>query len=399
MIALRAFLAGAWTRAWFANADARPLGLMRIAVGAILTLQLAERLPYVHKGYSSEGYLTKETARLFVSDWQWSLLFLFDAPWVAQTLVVLGLVGAILFALGQWTRVAGSVAFVVVVSLHNRNSIGMYGADMLPRYFLFYLLLMPCGRALSLDAWRERLGTARVAARKAHDPRAARRHPPVFAVWPVRLFQIQVFFIYLLTGINKAYGVDYHEGVTLWYALVNPIVSRFYPWAYSIYIALYPMFKVATIATLWWEIALPWMLPFRRLRVIALAMGVVVHGGIAVLLQIGWWGPLMLVSYLAFLSGRPFERVHLLQIRQRRAQVPRSERATIEYDPNELRAAELVARVVAVDHARLVRVVPRKGPLRLRVGTSELSREDSMRALRKLLRWHGAFVTAPFASR
>ena len=76
--------------------------------------------------------------------------------------------------------------------------------------------------------------------------------------------------IYLTTGISKAYGVDYHAGLALWYALVNPVHSRFYPLAVPLYQAVFPVLKVATIITLWWELAFAFMVPFRRLRWLAL---------------------------------------------------------------------------------------------------------------------------------
>lgn len=398
MSELGAKLVAAWERSWFTSTDARPLGLMRIAVGAVLALQLVERLPFVHEAYSDQGYFTKEAARMFVSDSQWSLLFLVDPPWFVRMLVVFGIVGAFLFALGLWTRVAGLVAFVVVVSLHNRNAIGMYGADMLPRYFLFYLLLMPSDRAFSLTAWRARLAAARAAVRRGEDPRTLPRRAPEIPVWPVRLFQIQVFFIYLLTGINKTYGVDYYEGTTLWYAVVNPVTSRFHPWAYPIYGATYPILQAATIVTLWWEVAMPWMLLVRPLRTIGLWIGVVVHGGIAVLLQIGWWGPLMLVSYLSFFTGRPFERLRVALVRRRRARVPRAERATFEYDTNDAPAAEVAARIATSDGARLVRLVPSRGQATLVVGERRVaSRTEAIAVLRRLLRSDGAWVASPLA--
>jgi hypothetical protein len=377
---------------WFGQTDARPIALMRIAFGAMITIQLLQRFTVARKAYSSEGYLTQKAAAAFVSDWQWSLFFVYDAPWFVQSVILLGVAGAVLFTLGHWTRVAGIVAFIALTSLHNRNSFSMYGGDIVPRQFLFYLLLMTSDRVWSVRAWRARLRASHDAVQRGKDPRSAPRRAATIDVWPVRLFQIQIMILYLCTGLHKAQGIDYHDGSALWYGLVNPATSRLYPWGFPLYRAIYPVLELSTFFTLWWELLFPFMVPFRRLRPIALWGGVFVHGGIAVFMQVGWWAPIMLLSYLAFVSGRPFARVRLANLRQRRTQVARAQRVELSYDEGDARAVQLAARIAAIDDARLIRLKPRAGPLGVAVNHEALKGAEARAALRRVLGWRGRLL-------
>jgi hypothetical protein len=151
-------------------------------------------------------------------------------------------------------------------------------------------------------------------------------------------------------------GTDYRDGSALWYALSNPLYSRFLPIAEPAFVAMKPLLSVLTRMTLWWEIAFAFMLPFRKLRLVALAFGLFVHGGIFVLMTIEWWGPLMMLSYFAFVPGRALDRLWARQLRSVRARLW-DERLQLEYDPTDTAAVRWVAAIATTDAFRLVHVV------------------------------------------
>jgi hypothetical protein len=236
-----------------------------------------------------------------------------------------------------------------------RNPAVLYGGDLTGRILLFYLLLAPCGAAFSIDAHRRRRALARERLARGETP--TRSGPVLGPGWPVRLLQIQIAITYLMTGFSKAQGTDYHDGTALGYALANPVYSRFHGIAAPLFVAMAPVLALLTHITLWWELAFAFMLPFRRLRTVALVIGLFVHGGIFVLMTIEWWGPLMILSYLAFVPGRALDRVWMRQVRQaRRARWP--DRLRLEFDPGNPDVVRWVAAIATTDCFRLVHVVP-----------------------------------------
>lgn len=234
---------------------------------------------------------------------------------------------------------------------HVRNPAVLYGADSVARIWLFYLLLMPCGRAWSIDAIRARIRTG---------GRAFRERPASMESWPVRLLQFQVALIYLATGVSKFYGSDYHEGTALWFALANPTFSRFYVIAEPVLSSAAPVLAALTMLTLWWELAFAFMMPLRFTRRVALGVGLFVHGGIFVALQIQFWGPLMLLSYLGFVPGRGVHRFWIRHVRETRDK-RWPQRLMLRYDPEQAAGEALAARVRALDSFGLIRCVPERG--------------------------------------
>ncbi len=344
-------IAAWWRRFFFGPRDVRPLALMRIGVGVIVTWMLLERIAVARAALSDEGWLPSDAAEALMDPWHWSIFHTIDQPMAIAALLLVGGGCALLFTAGLFTRPAGVVAFVILASTHVRNPAVLYGADSVARIWLFYLLLMPCGRAWSIDAIRARIRGG---------GRAFREQPALMESWPVRLLQFQVALVYLATGVSKFYGADYHEGTALWFALANPTYSRFYLVAEPVLSSVAPVLAVLTLVTLWWELAFAFMMPFRLGRRVALSIGLFVHGGILVAMQIQFWGPLMLLSYLSFVSGRSIHRFwirHLRETRDKRW----SQRLVLRFDPGDGSAESLAARLQALDSFGLIRCVPEAG--------------------------------------
>src|SRR5262249_17304109 len=70
----------------------------------------------------------------------------------------------------------------------------------------FYLLFMPSGACLSLDAWRAK----------------AKATPSAGARIALRTLQLHLCAIYLSTGIVKARGEQWQSGEAIWRAMMQP---------------------------------------------------------------------------------------------------------------------------------------------------------------------------------
>ncbi|MCP4809152.1 MAG: hypothetical protein GY913_12940 [Proteobacteria bacterium] len=119
----------------------------------------------------------------------------------------------------------------------------------------------------------------------------------------LRLFQLNVALVYVATGALKALEAPWWDGTAVWRSLGSEHYWRFdlsgllaHPWTF-------PLTKLATWATLAWELAFP-LVFWKRLRPYMLLGGVALHAGIVVCLNIGPFSEVMIWSYLAFFTFR-----------------------------------------------------------------------------------------------
>lgn len=345
-----------WERAFLAEVDARPLAAPRIAVGLLVLLTLTHWLPDVRSAFTDAGWLPAEAARQLMDPWHWSILHFVTSPAGVLAFVWLGVLAAVTMTLGLFSRTSAVVCAVVLASIHVRNPVLLYGADTVMRLLVIYTAVGRCGAVWSIDALvrrrRERLG--RLRGGRVHGPVVDHATTPVF---PLRLVQIQVCTIYVVTASARVPGHNWHEGTALWYGLVNPMYSRFNPAGEPLADALVPLLTVMTWITLYWEFAFPVLVPFRWGRRIALGFGVLIHGGIAVFLDIQWWGPVMLIGYLAFVPARRLLAMELRLLRWGRARMS-SRAVRLTFDPGRERDLQRAAWIGAADRFGLVRLEP-----------------------------------------
>ena len=118
-------------------------------------------------------------------------------------------------------------------------------------------------------------------------------------MWPLRLFRFQVCVIYGFTGLWKLQDVHWRDGSALHYVLSNTRFRRFPidlpPWSAE-------LLTVATYVTLGWELLFPVMVLWPTTRRMALVLGVLMHVGMLVTMELGPFPFVMLGSYLAFLE-------------------------------------------------------------------------------------------------
>jgi hypothetical protein len=105
--------------------------------------------------------------------------------------------------------------------------------------------------------------------------------------------------IYLFGGIGKMRGELWWDGSASWFALSN----LEYQSVDMTWLVQYPfLLAFATHITVFWETFYPFLVWSRLTRPIALAVAVVVHGGIALFLGMPTFGIAMLIGNIAFLA-------------------------------------------------------------------------------------------------
>ena len=287
-------------RAWaaverfaFAPASAAPLAVLRIGLASVLLVQAGMVAPALFELYGRSGIL------------QTPLLDAHGGPgfvrlgWLIDRLATLGIgeapivvaVGALyvlaLAALlaGWHTRVAAAGAWFSHLMLMMTADSTNYGVDQFANIFLFYLMWMPAGAALSLD---RRLGRAPVG-------------PTSTARLALRVVQIHLCIVYLASGLGKALGEQWWNGEAIWRTLNLPDYRQYdFTW-----LARYPwLAAVAGWTVLLVECGYPLMIWPRRTRRLWVAATVALHVGIAVFMGLSVFGAIMAVLTISAFAVR-----------------------------------------------------------------------------------------------
>lgn len=294
------FAAG-WQRFWFAPVDTSTLAVLRIVIGLVVfgwTLSLA---PDLAAFFGPHGILPTTPQ----PSWTFSLLGTSPSMTLVVALYCLLLVGSLCLAAGFGTRIAAVVVWLLLMSFDRRNALILNAGDDLLRLDAFYLMLAPCGAALSVDRWlrhRERFWEF-----------------PQRAPWAVRLIQIQLCAMYLFAVWAKVRGTDWNDGTAVSYAMRVGDLARF-PAPHVLTDNL-TVVNLLTYGTLALEISLALLVWNRKLRPWLLLAGIAMHLSIELGILVGFFSITVVASYLAWVEPDAMTRLVLsarLRLRGRR---------------------------------------------------------------------------------
>ncbi|MCT7657400.1 HTTM domain-containing protein [Mycobacterium deserti] len=273
----------AWCRFWFSAEPMYTLGLVRIVSGIAVVVWTLTLLPDLFEVFGEEG-VAPQPSRL---DYQWTVLEIWRGDTALSISWALLLVSALALTVGWHSRVAAVLMFVLLQSFVRRGVYIVNAGDAILIIVALILALCSCGAALSLDQ-RRRTGSFWSAQTRS--------------VWPVRLLQVQLSVIYLVSVQAKLTGKTWLEGSAVFYAWRSDGRWATWPapeWLASNAIAV----NALTWATLLIELALAVLVWNRRLRLPVLIAGVVMHLAIMINLNIAFFSVAMFVLYVAFVPA------------------------------------------------------------------------------------------------
>ena len=173
----------------FQKIDPRQYAALRIGLGISITVYWLNLLPLYPLHFGPDGWLESTRSLDLYNSGNWSLLFLLDSDAASNIFWCLSIICSSAFTLGFLSKISGWASLIMLISLWNRNPLLLDGDDAVLRVMLFYLLFSPCGRAWSID---NALRPVRNAAE----------------IWPLRLIQMQLAFIYLVSGWVKFHSPE-----------------------------------------------------------------------------------------------------------------------------------------------------------------------------------------------
>jgi Vitamin K-dependent gamma-carboxylase len=284
----RSVLFGAWRRFWFAPEPAYPLGLVRIAFGALVVAWTVSLLPDLYVLFGKQGVMPNQPEW----DYVWGLFGIASSDQALLIGWVVLLVSAVALTLGWRSRMAALAVFVLIHSFQQHSPFVFNSGDGLIRVVALVLVFSSCGAALSLD--RRRASGSFWSAE-------------LRAPWATRLLQVQLSLVYLSTVNAKLAGESWREGTAVSYALRYDDMLIVSPPHWLTSNAL--LMNVATWGTLALELAigiLVWVKPLRRW---VLGAGLLMHSTIMVTIGVGFFTPAMFVLYLAFIPPDTVRRL------------------------------------------------------------------------------------------
>lgn len=233
--------------------DVRALSLMRIAVALVLLIDLAVRATSLTAHYTNAGIVPFNPIEL--SFWKpgYFSLFQFNDSYGFALMLFIATALIYLFLLaGCKTKLVTFLAWFMLTSLQNRNTLILQGGDDLLRLILFWGMFLPWGNFYSIDA---------AMLRQAKHPKKKKTTLSVATLAYVLL----LFSVYFFTGLLKDSPEWCTEGTAIYYALnldqmTWPLGKMLLPYT--------TLLKYATIFIRYFEIIIPFLLfiPYKNAR-------------------------------------------------------------------------------------------------------------------------------------
>lgn len=269
----------AWQAFWFEPSHVYPLGMVRIAFGALVIVWTLWLLPVRGAMLGPHGIVAEQPS--IANTWGVFAVWNTDQAVLIGVIVLLG--AAVAMLVGWHTRVAALIVFVLVLSFERRNPWMFNSGDALVRIEALLLALSPCGAALSLDQ-RRRSGSFWSAQSRPN--------------WPIRLLQVQFSIVYLAAVQVKLTGQPWLDGTAVSYVLRIEDMKRI-PLPHSFVTNALAM-NAVTWSVLAIELAVGTLVWLPRFRPWVLSVGLVMHLTIDLTIQIGIFSYAMFVLYLAW---------------------------------------------------------------------------------------------------
>lgn len=276
--------------------DTRALSLMRVLIGVLLLLDLAIRATSLRAFYTAEGVVPFKEVE--ISWWRNGFFSLFQFSDQFSAAVLLFIFAALIYfclLIGYRTRIFSVLAWIMLLSIQNRNHAILQSGDDELRMILFWGIFLPWGNFYSIDA---------------------RRYPSLqsdtkyFDV-PGIAYMLLIFSVYFFTGFLKDSAEwDMREGSAYYYALsLDQMVWPLGKW-------LLPhigFLKFCSIAAKWLELCLPFLLfvPYKNswFRMIVFFTLVAFHLAIALTLFVGLFYIIGIFALTGLLSSKAMDRL------------------------------------------------------------------------------------------
>lgn len=286
---------GTWLKSRYAL-DVRALSLMRILIAGLLLADLIIRSTSLTAFYTGQGVVPfKEVEMIWWRNDFFSFFQFSDDFRIVVLLFIL--TGIVYFCLliGYRTRIFSILAWLMLLSLQNRNHAILQCGDDELRLILFWGIFLPWGNFYSIDSKRYS---------------SLQTETKYFDV-PGFAYLLLIFSVYFFTGFLKdSPEWDSREGTAFYYALSLDQMT----WPLGKMLLRHLGFlKFCTIAAKWIELCVPFLLfiPYKNsfFRMSAFFTLVIFHIAIALTLFVGLFYLISIFSLAGLLSEKAMDKL------------------------------------------------------------------------------------------
>src|SRR6516164_6823880 len=147
-----ASLEQAWHDFFFTPEPAVTVAVFRILFGVILVIHGLLLWPHASLWYGPQGFVPyKQYFEIYGRSRFTVFQFLPDSDLTARVVLGVFIAAAAALSLGILTTLSASLAFLLLVSIHNRNPALLHGGDDVLRVMAFLLIFASAGAELSVD--------------------------------------------------------------------------------------------------------------------------------------------------------------------------------------------------------------------------------------------------------
>ena len=276
-----------WHRLWQTRVPPHTLALLRIALGVVGLMKMAGMTP-LDLHWSADGIVPLPGGGSGLRAWVVTHGLGTFSGWALYVFMTTAFAGMVA---GYRSELCVLAAYAGLILESYWNRLPLSSAHPAMATVMFCLIWAQTGRIWTLDGNRSRL---------------PQTEAPLVPAWPLYLIRCQLSVIYFTTGLWKVLSPAWRDGSAVHWALNVNTFHRF-PW--TLPAALDPLLSAMTWGTLFFELAVPVLVLFRRTRAVTLLAGVGLHLGMGLTMELGLFSWVMLASYPAFLDPVRFPSV------------------------------------------------------------------------------------------
>jgi len=294
---------------FFNPISAGGFGLMRILWASTAFFFMLIKWNDVTWLYSNEGMVPLEDLHIITRTVdRFSVLDFVTKPEAVFALYLLMLFCLLCTIVGQWPRIMTICSFLLLVSFHERNSLTLNGGDTMIRILGFLLVIAPEIRAFSITRLKDQWENWK--AKHELLPQLT------MSAWPYRLLTWQLIVLYVTSMWDKSYGSMWWEGTAVGSAIHHEHFMRFSRETVDM-LSMYST-PVSHFTLLWQFLWIFLLIPktvlgkirfFSKhsLKRILIFGGILFHGGIFIVMNVGPFCWSMFSSYCGMLIDEDFD--------------------------------------------------------------------------------------------
>lgn len=281
----------------FASTKHRLIGLsvLRICLGLLVLDLYVRHWTQRQFLWGDEGVVPYS---LFLQLMRWqrnrSLYLISASPALHSAIFFLGILVAIAFTVGYWTRISSVLFYIFTWSLYGRNPFIMDGGDNLIYLICFFMIFTDCGAYFSMDSSRRRSSSS---------PNSFEALLHNYAVLAII---IQLCLLYFTSAFYKSQGHMWQDGTAIYYVLraaefnLSPVAHYFYDDDAVV--------TLLTWSTLVFQMAWPFLIWQKRARIFVAAGAIMLHSMIGYFMGLIWFSAAMMSAELIIFDDDDYRR-------------------------------------------------------------------------------------------